>query len=321
VRRTLPPEFLYLYGRYRDELPKWLQRLGCPDADRPDAIQEALTACWEHPEAILLHPKGERAGMIGIAYNIARRLRRKTSRLDFGFREEAYVEPDAPPLELLLDACERINALPIPLRTAVLLVDIEQYSYKEAAVRMRATYDAVVNWVHRGRAKLRRPDDDGEHGALMLVIGEPAIRAGLAAYVEAAGLSRVGSGEPFVSPPRLARPRGALVALCAACIALGFAADTAHLGHGEPVRATPEPIACSSSSSSTPPTTYAPGHVVTKGLAEASAPSSAARIAALPTSAPRTEPRPASRALGELPEPMEPRVGQTWNSRARSAAP
>ena len=51
--------------------------------------------------------------------------------------------------------CQAIENLPIALRVVVILVDLEGFSYQEAAAIVRCSVDLVAARLHRARRRLR----------------------------------------------------------------------------------------------------------------------------------------------------------------------
>lgn len=66
--------------------------------------------------------------------------------------------PEVQVLDAIMDAAvrESLEALPLPFRAAVLLVDIEGFSYREAAEILGVPVGTVMSRLYRGRHALRR---------------------------------------------------------------------------------------------------------------------------------------------------------------------
>lgn len=126
-----------------------------------DAVQET---CFQALRSFGRFTPGTniRAWLFGILFNVVRHQRRKLSRFRlFGDSEEepqnTIAAPPAVPDRLtdqaILAALDRI---PEQFRAIVLLVDVEEFAYKEAAEILGVPVGTVMSRLSRGRAALRR---------------------------------------------------------------------------------------------------------------------------------------------------------------------
>jgi RNA polymerase sigma-70 factor (ECF subfamily) len=65
-----------------------------------------------------------------------------------------FVSPDAGPGALLPSVCRKLDALPAVFRTAIVLVDLESLSYRDAARELGVPVGTVMSRLHRGRKLL-----------------------------------------------------------------------------------------------------------------------------------------------------------------------
>ena len=126
-------------------------------ADAEDLVQETLLRAYRRFH-LFVPGSNAKAWLLTILQNLRTDLLRKKGRtppLSELPEEGPAVEPnqgqglDAPDVERLL------SKLPDPFRTAVVLRDIEELSYKEIAKVMRVPIGTVMSRIHRGRALLR----------------------------------------------------------------------------------------------------------------------------------------------------------------------
>ena len=103
------------------------------------------------------------AWLCGIARNFARRrlaLDRGTASLDDGDTEIVVIAPDADPLADLtsVEAIDRLRravlSLPLRYREVIVLCDLQEMSYADAAVALGCPVGTVRSRLNRGRALL-----------------------------------------------------------------------------------------------------------------------------------------------------------------------
>ncbi len=125
-----------------------------------DAVQETCVQALRSMDRFT-HGTNMRAWLFGILFNVVRHQRRKSFRFRlFGDSEDdrqdqiaaAPVLPDRLTDGSILSALDRI---PQNFREVVLLVDVEEFSYKEAAEIIGVPVGTVMSRLSRGRAALR----------------------------------------------------------------------------------------------------------------------------------------------------------------------
>ena len=119
-------------------------------ADAQDAVQETALKAWQHNEQI--RSDSEKAYitriLINECYNTLR-IRNRIVPAQEILEDLSYVDPD---LSELQDA---IDQLPEKLRTALLLVYQEGYSYREASQALRIHPSALRSRLKRAKKALR----------------------------------------------------------------------------------------------------------------------------------------------------------------------
>lgn len=141
------------------ELRRACRRLGIPDADVDDVVQESLLRAWAFRRTFQ-RGTNFRAWLHRVLRNAAlsrhRRRRRERDGLD-----RLRLEPSLPraaelrllgPDDALLAALE---ALPAEFRAAVDLVDVQGLAYREAAEALGCPVGTVMSRLHRARRALR----------------------------------------------------------------------------------------------------------------------------------------------------------------------
>jgi|WetSurMetagenome_2_1015567.scaffolds.fasta_scaffold99284_2 RNA polymerase sigma-70 factor, ECF subfamily len=157
--------FAALFDRYRRDVFRFALHMTASRALADDVTQEAFLAAMRTASRYQSGRSSERAWLLGIARNQVRR------RLDRERVMVAFVPDDAPgamaspedhgdPLRGLVDG-ERVAAvrravasLPIHYREAVVLCDLEEQSYLEAAAALGCAVGTVRSRLSRARALL-----------------------------------------------------------------------------------------------------------------------------------------------------------------------
>lgn len=134
-------------------------RLLLDHAKASDAVQETYLIAWKTFER---YQPGTncRAWLLGILFNVVRQERRVWFKWRTGVEEDVAVmpliasEPVSPNLtdEDILAALDR---LPIQFREVLLLVDVDEFSYKEAGDILGVPIGTVMSRLSRGRGLLR----------------------------------------------------------------------------------------------------------------------------------------------------------------------
>lgn len=119
--------------------------------DGSDAAAEAIAWAWEHRAEV-----EEMSNPVGYLYRVGqsslRRERRIRRRRASDFRIERYVADDPDFDADLFAALRRISP---DQRTAVVMVHMYGFTYREVALLMDVSEAALTNHVHRGLKRLR----------------------------------------------------------------------------------------------------------------------------------------------------------------------
>ena len=144
---------------YSRDLYRTALRLLQDSAKASDAVQEAYLLAWKSFDR---YERGTncKAWLFQILFNVVRHERRTWFKWITGREEDAaqaiLIAPQAVSSQLededILAALDRI---PQQFREAVLLVDVEEFSYKEAAEMLQVKIGTVMSRLSRGRALLR----------------------------------------------------------------------------------------------------------------------------------------------------------------------
>ena len=165
--------FAELYRRYRLDICRFAAHMSGSPAAAEDILHEVFVAVIECASRYRPERTRPKLWLLGIARNHARRFRslRPTLALpdDAASAAELTVEPD--PVGDLerqrhLAALRRaLLGLPVHYREAVVLCDLQELSYLEAAAALGCAVGTVRSRLHRGRALLaRRLCDRGARG-------------------------------------------------------------------------------------------------------------------------------------------------------------
>jgi RNA polymerase sigma-70 factor (ECF subfamily) len=161
-----PAAFSVCYDRYQGPIFRFAWHMSGDHASAEEITQEVFLRLIDNPRNY--DPaKGSLAGyLLGIARNVMRR-QMGSSRLDVPLEDDAAdcdetgltTEPDVlsevdrrERLELLQKS---VAALPEPYREALVLCDLEEMSYPEAAAILNCPEGTVASRLHRARAILK----------------------------------------------------------------------------------------------------------------------------------------------------------------------
>ena len=136
-----------------------------------DIVQDVYLLAWKHFERFEPGTKC-RAWLFTILYNAVRNYRRKWQNVDVLTQPEEFLERQAAqPLEIsqkLTDpeVLEAVDSIPPMFRRTVLLVDVNDFSYKEAARILDVPIGTAMSRLSRGRALLSEhlARQAGSHG-------------------------------------------------------------------------------------------------------------------------------------------------------------
>ncbi|HLJ59069.1 MAG TPA: sigma-70 family RNA polymerase sigma factor [bacterium] len=172
--RDARARFERLVGEHLDGLYRVARRLTRNQAGAEDLVQEAMLKAWRSFHTFR-EGTNMRAWLYRILMNAHIDRHRKDARTPEVLQEEigdAYLyagareglalsengNPETQVLDQIMDAevRESLDALPVAFRTAVMLVDVEGFSYKEAAEILGVPVGTVMSRLYRGRQALKR---------------------------------------------------------------------------------------------------------------------------------------------------------------------
>ena len=144
---------------YSRDLYRTALRLLQDSAKAGDAVQETYLLAWKSFDR---YERGTncKAWLFQILFNVVRHERRTWFKWITGREEDAagaiLVAPEPVPSQLQdQDILAALDRIPQQFREAVLLVDVEEFSYKETAEMLQVKIGTVMSRLSRGRALLR----------------------------------------------------------------------------------------------------------------------------------------------------------------------
>ncbi len=159
--------FRTVYERYQGRIYRFALHMSGNAATAEETTQEVFMALIVKPKGF--DPaRGSLAGyLFGIARNVARRAMLQSAadiplEEDDAERDEFAVANDLDVLqelsngELLAALRHAVLALPEPYREAVVLCDLEEMSYQDAAELLECSPGTVASRLHRARAMLKK---------------------------------------------------------------------------------------------------------------------------------------------------------------------
>ena len=148
-----------IVSEHFDVLWRFLRRLGVPESEVDDAVQEVILVLARKLDAI--EPHAERSFVLSTAFRVASGLRRLwRRRAEVG--EESLYELEAAtrdPEQLSLDlklcrTLERVlGELPLDLRAVLVLYELEQMTMAEISEALALPAGTVASRLRRARAK------------------------------------------------------------------------------------------------------------------------------------------------------------------------
>ena len=145
---------------YSRDLYRTALRLLQDSGKASDAVQEAYLLAWKSFDR---YERGTncKAWLFQILFNVVRHERRTWFKWITGREEDAaqaiLVAPQAVPSRLAdEDILAALDRIPQQFREVVLLVDVEEFSYKETAEMVQVKIGTVMSRLSRGRALLRQ---------------------------------------------------------------------------------------------------------------------------------------------------------------------
>lgn len=144
---------------HMDDLFRAAVRLLMDQSKASDAVQETYLVAWK---SFHRYERGTncRAWLFQILFNVARNERRSWFKWLTGkeddLAESQLIAPEPIP-EILTDRdiLSALDKLPVPFREALLLVDVEEFSYKEASGILQVPIGTIMSRLSRARSLLR----------------------------------------------------------------------------------------------------------------------------------------------------------------------
>ena len=137
------------------EMTQTLYRVSCSqlpnEADREDAVQEALRRAWEK-RGSLRNEEYLRTWVVRILLNVCHDIQREGKRM---IPAEEIPGPDVPSAEEPVDLKECLLRLDERERIPILLYYLEGFDIGEIAAVLRIPRGTVKSRLHRGRDQLR----------------------------------------------------------------------------------------------------------------------------------------------------------------------
>lgn len=157
LRQGRQEALVELFRRHQQPLYRFaLNMTGSHDIAQ-EAVQDAFLSLIRKPEAW----QGEKGTVLGFLYGITRNVTfrglagaAEFDELDFDLASGASILDDLDREERIRAVREGVLSLPPVYREAVVLCDMEELSYEEAAIRMECAVGTVRSRVSRGRGLL-----------------------------------------------------------------------------------------------------------------------------------------------------------------------
>jgi RNA polymerase sigma-70 factor (ECF subfamily) len=166
-------QFELLFQRSQRRVYRFAYHLLGNTCDAEDVVQDAYLRAWQHFDGFDTTRSFE-GWLFRIVTNRVIDLRRRQKRVPmysldtaFYFREDEpfqvdkFAAPHSDPAEIVIEPIleetlqNALEALPTNYRTAILLCDVEQYSYQDIANMMQCAIGTVRSRIHRARVLLR----------------------------------------------------------------------------------------------------------------------------------------------------------------------
>ena len=167
--------FALLYRRYRTDVYRFAAHVSGSAAVADDVVQDVFVAVIEDASGYRADRSGVLPWLLGIARNHVRRWRSQRVVLplpgdETQAAEDLAVQPD-PLVEISMQRHttalrHALLELPIRYRETIVLCDLQELSYADAAHALGCAVGTVRSRLHRGRALLARRLCDPEDGLL-----------------------------------------------------------------------------------------------------------------------------------------------------------
>ena|SRR5438093_8274394 len=174
--------FALLYRRHRADVHRYAVHVAGTPAAADDVVQDVFVAVIEVAGRYERGRSGVLPWLLGIARNHVRRLRARPVLAPLPLEDSADASQLAVGTDPVHDAARRedaseirraLGALPLRYREVIVLCDLQELSYEDAARVLQCALGTVRSRLHRGRALLaRRLGDRGRD----LFCGLPAPR-------------------------------------------------------------------------------------------------------------------------------------------------
>ena len=157
LRRGRKEALVEIFSRHKQPLYRFALNMTGSSEIAQEAVQDAFLALIRKPEAWQPEKGTVQSFLYGITRNVTFRaitVYAEFDELDFDLASGASVLDDLDREERIRAVRDGVLSLPPVYREAVVLCDMEELSYEEAAVRMGCAVGTVRSRVSRGRAIL-----------------------------------------------------------------------------------------------------------------------------------------------------------------------
>lgn len=154
--------FGQLYARHSRPLYGFALHMGGSAPLAEEALQEVFMVLIRQPDKFDADRGTLRSFLYGVTRNVVRRLLERANRLETGPLELEPVDETPTPLAALAQdehvsaIREAIGTLPERYREVVVLCDLQERSYQQAARTIGCSEGTIRSRLHRGRSLLRR---------------------------------------------------------------------------------------------------------------------------------------------------------------------
>jgi RNA polymerase sigma-70 factor (ECF subfamily) len=175
--------FGLLYRRYRADVFRFAAHVSGSPSVADDVVQDVFVAVIQSAARYRPDRSGVLPWLLGIARNHVRRWRSRPTIVPLPVDERQTGEPWAVTPDPAMDISRQrhmtalrraLLELPVRYREAIVLCDLQELSYADAALTLSCAIGTVRSRLHRGRARLARRLCDSEDGLMCPV---PATRS------------------------------------------------------------------------------------------------------------------------------------------------
>jgi RNA polymerase sigma-70 factor, ECF subfamily len=162
LERVDEPRLTRIVGEHFDVLWRFLRRLGIPEADVDDAVQEVILVLARKLHHVQV--PSERSFVLSTAFRVASGFRRSTRRRrEIGDGALADLESDEPGPEAYAERQRLravlqsvLDALPLELRVVFVLYELEELTMAEIATTLELPPGTVASRLRRARETFER---------------------------------------------------------------------------------------------------------------------------------------------------------------------